>query len=71
MSLQGFCYRQVEDQNLLDDFGEVSFSAVFYRYKDSFSELLDTQSDFPCERYFLVPGYQTGIKKGVKIDQFQ
>ena len=59
--------RQVKNQNFLDNFGEVSFSVVYDTYMDSFSELLYTQSDFPCECHFLAPGSQ----KGVKIHHFQ
>ena len=44
--------RQIYNQNLLENFEEVSFSAVFDRHKDSFSEPLYPQSDFPCEHHF-------------------
>ena len=43
---------------ILDNLGEVSFSVVFDRPVDYFSELLYTQSDFPSERHFLTP-YRT------------
>ena len=39
--------------DLLNNFGEVSFSVVFDRPKDYFSELLYTKSHFPCQRHFL------------------
>ena len=48
-----FSIRQVETQNLLDNFGEVSFSAGFVRHKGFFSNSLNTQSNFSCEHHFL------------------
>ena len=44
----------------MNSFGGVSFSAIFDRNKDSFSESLYTHSDFPCERHFLAPLGQKG-----------
>ena len=48
----------------MNNFWEVSFSAVFDRTKDYFSELLYTQSIFSCERHFLVPGVKRESKRG-------
>ena len=36
----------------------------FDRPKDYFSELLYTQINFPCERHFLAPGSEKGVKRG-------
>ena len=51
---------------------------VFDRPKIYFSELLYTQSNFPCERHFLAPEGQKRVKKeggkggrGGKISHFQ
>ena len=56
--------RQVYNKNLLDNFGEVTFLAVFYRHKDSFSEIM---LDFPCEYHFLVWRGQRGSKEGQNL----
>ena len=56
----------------MDNFREVSFSTVFDRPKNYFSELLHNWSDSPCERHFLAPGVvRREGQKRVKICHFQ
>ena len=59
--------RQVQNQNLLNNFGDVIFWPVAYRHKNSFLELLYIQRDFPWEHQFLVPEGQKGVGRGSKL----
>lgn len=51
----------------MHNFVENNFKAVFCRHRDSFSKLLYSQSNFPCERHFLAPGGSKGQKKGERV----
>ena len=51
----------------MENFTESIFSALFNRHKDSYSELLDTQSDVPYECYFLAPEVKRLLKGGLSF----